>query len=225
MQISRSPWEEEAFPRNSRHNTKVAVAAKLNANPPESHVDKFFNKPCGYREAGFILTHACSNSLLEMKGRGNFQRSHVMARQTTTSKRVQQSQKQVPATTGTQCSNDIKRLWKWPLFSFRSSIPWALSQIFVWKGTDTSQGEKPAGTDMVYATANTSQENVLSRTEQNRTEMQCWSTLGVQIIIIKCFPIISKLKRWNKYSIIINRNPKNPSFTLCSLKGEISFPV
>lgn len=174
MQISRSPWKEEAFPRNSRHNTKVAVAAKLNANPPESHVDKFFNKPCGYREAGFILTHAYSNSLLEMKGRGNFQRSHVMARQTTTSKRVQQSQKQVPATTGTQCSNDIKRLWKWPLFSFRSSIPWALSQIFVWKGTDTSQGEKPAVTDMVYATANTSQENVLSRTEQKCNAEALW---------------------------------------------------
>lgn len=28
------------------------------------------------------------------------------------------------------------------------------------------RGKKPAGADMVYATANTSQENVLSRTEQ-----------------------------------------------------------
>lgn len=62
--------------------------------PPSGiHVDKFFNKLCGYREAGFSLTHSCSNSLLEMEGRGDFQRNHVMARQTTTSEGSEKSKK------------------------------------------------------------------------------------------------------------------------------------
>lgn len=63
----------------------IAVTAKLNANPLESTLTNSLTS-CGYREAGFTLTHSYSNSLLEMKGRGNFQRSHVMARQTTASK-------------------------------------------------------------------------------------------------------------------------------------------
>lgn len=65
---------------------KPGGCSSVEYEPSRVHVDKFFNKPCGYREAGFSLSHSCSNSLLEMEGRGNFQRSHVMARQTTTSK-------------------------------------------------------------------------------------------------------------------------------------------
>lgn len=221
MQISRSPWEEEAFPRNSRHNTKVAVAAKLNANPPESHVDKFFNKPCGYREAGFILTHACSNSLLEMKGRGNFQRSHVMARQTTTSKRVQQSQKQVPATTGTQCSNDIKRLWKWPLFSFRSSIPWALSHISVWKGRDTSQGENQQA--LTWRMQLQTLHRKMCSAEQSRNAML--KHFGCPSNHYQMLSHNLQTQKMKQIFYHYQQQSKNPSFTLCSLKGEMSFPV
>lgn len=71
----------EALPQ-----AKAGGCSSVEYKPSRVHVDKFFNKPCGYREAGFSLSHSCSNSLLEMEGRGNFQRSHVMARQTTTSK-------------------------------------------------------------------------------------------------------------------------------------------
>lgn len=156
-----------------------------------------------------------------MKGRGNFQRSHVMARQTTTSKRVQQSQKQVPATTGIQCSNDIKPYENDPCLVSDHLYHELLHRSVYEKEQILHRGKNQQA--LTWCTQLQTLHRKMCSAEQNRKAML--KHLGVQVTVIKCFPTIPILKRWNNYSIIINTSPKNPLFTLCSLKGEMSFPV
>lgn len=208
MQISRRPWERKLFLGPPDTTQTVVVVAKLNANPLESHVDKFFNKPCGYREAGFTLTHACSNSLLEMKGRGNFQRSHVMAIQTTTSKRVQQSQKQVPATTGTQCSNDINTYENDPCLVSDHLYHELWHKSLCEKKQILHRGKNQQALTTWHTQMQTLHRKMCS-TEQDINGMLKHLS-KVYVTIIKCFPTISKFKQWNTYSIIINRKSKEP---------------